>query len=85
MRRRGFIKAGTLTAVASVTHGCTDASALSQTTPGEAEGPFYPIIAQKDKDFDLTKVDSSDKQAWGALFIDNSFISRCHSRMHAYG
>jgi protocatechuate 3,4-dioxygenase beta subunit len=25
-------------------------------TPKEVEGPFYPMVAQKDKDFDLTKV-----------------------------
>ena len=26
-------------------------------TPAEVEGPFYPVMDQQDKDFDLTKID----------------------------
>jgi len=30
------------------------------TTPPEVEGPFYPVLAQKDRDFDLTQVEGQD-------------------------
>lgn len=34
-------------------------------TPKQTEGPFYPIQAQKDKDFDLTRVEGRDGVAKG--------------------
>ena len=34
-------------------------------TPKQTEGPFYPVVAQKDKDFDLTKVEGKDGIAKG--------------------
>jgi len=40
-----------------------------QPTPTESEGPFYPIVAQKDTDFDLTKVDGQEAEALGKHII----------------
>lgn len=36
-------------------------------TPPEVEGPFYPVIAQKDKDFDLTQVEGRQGVAKGKV------------------
>lgn len=38
-----------------------------KTTPAQTEGPFYPIVAQKDKDFDLTKVAGREGVAKGEI------------------
>ena len=61
--KRNLIKVGILSGIAG-TLGAT--SSLSKTlgvipTPAEAEGPFYPVVNQQDKDFDLTKI--GDRQA----------------------
>jgi protocatechuate 3,4-dioxygenase beta subunit len=46
-------------------------------TPSEAEGPFYPVIAQKDRDFDLTVVKGKTGSARGTpIYIDGSVIDR---------
>lgn len=34
-------------------------------TPPEVEGPFYPVVEQADKDFDLTRIEGHDRQAAG--------------------
>jgi len=36
-------------------------------TPSDTEGPFYPITAQKDKDFDLTKIKGKNETAKGDI------------------
>ena len=44
-------------------------------TPPEIEGPFYPLMAQKDKDFDLTKVEGRDGVAKGeVVFIEGRVL-----------
>ena len=44
-------------------------------TPKEAEGPFYPLYAQKDKDFDLTRIEDSQNIALGrAIFIQGKVL-----------
>ena len=44
-------------------------------TPTESEGPFYPLVAQKDKDFDLTKIDGQEVAALGEhIFIHGSVV-----------
>lgn len=53
MKRRNFIKNLALGTTASL---FTTTIHAKITTPSEIEGPFYPIIQQKDKDADLTKV-----------------------------
>lgn len=36
-------------------------------TPSETEGPFYPLMAQKDKDFDLTRIQGREGVAKGRV------------------
>jgi protocatechuate 3,4-dioxygenase beta subunit len=36
-------------------------------TPPETEGPFYPTVAQKDKDFDLTQIKGNSLKASGEV------------------
>lgn len=65
--RRTFIKggiAGAITSAGFPLHG-TDKDKPIIPTPAEIEGPFYPIQAQKDTDFDLTKIADSDRTAKG--------------------
>lgn len=38
-------------------------------TPTEIKGPFYPLMAQKDKDFDLTKIAEKKGNAQGKIII----------------
>lgn len=38
-------------------------------TPAEVEGPFYPVMDQQDKDFDLTKIEGRQAVADGAHII----------------
>jgi len=40
-------------------------SIVSRVTPSEIEGPFYPVYPQKDKDFDLTRVEGQGDMAKG--------------------
>ncbi len=78
MKRRNFIKAGAVGVLGVTTQaiGQSDSSVISQLsttgqpTPTEGEGPFYPVVAQKDKDFDLTKVNGNDAESLGEhIFI----------------
>jgi len=44
-------------------------------TPRQTEGPFYPVQAQKDKDFDLTKVEGQEGVAMGEhIFIVGTVV-----------
>lgn len=38
-------------------------------TPHETEGPFYPIVGQKDKDFDLTMIEGRAGMAKGNIIL----------------
>lgn len=65
MKRRQFFKSGV---VGGALGGASFASAEELAkTPSQTEGPFYPVVAQKDKDFDLTKVVGSDGVAQGEI------------------
>lgn len=67
MNRRNFIKAGTMGAL-GVTSQMVHSKSLP--TPTESERPFYPVIAQKDKDFDLTKITGNELESLGKhIFI----------------
>jgi protocatechuate 3,4-dioxygenase beta subunit len=73
MKRRIFVKAGALGTVGVISHSAIADS--NQPTPAEIKGPFYSVIAQKDKDFDLTKVDNSKMEALGEhIFVYGSII-----------
>jgi len=44
-------------------------------TPPETEGPFYPIVAQSDKDFDLTLIAGHDSLAKGRhIYVKGKII-----------
>lgn len=71
MDRRSFFKKGVAGGVISGASVAT-AGELAK-TPKQTEGPFYPTVAQKDKDFDLTKVEGMEGTAQGEVIeIDGS-------------
>ena len=68
--RRYFIKAGLISALLMPIAFLTNAiGARRASTPRESAGPFYPISAQQDKDFDLTHVAGSSELARGQVII----------------
>ena len=77
MNRRNFLKTGinvgVLGACGVAEHGVSATRPLqpSAPTPAEIAGPFYPLVAQKDTDFDLTKLAGRSKSALGRhIFIE---------------
>ena len=62
--RRSFVKKSVLGTVAAL--GATSVNA-QMATPRDAEGPFYPITPQKDKDADLTRVKGKTGIAKGQI------------------
>jgi protocatechuate 3,4-dioxygenase beta subunit len=77
MNRRTFLKTG-LTGTATVAGASlAGASYLTplQPTPTEIKGPFYPVQAQKDQDFDLTRIDGNSGTASGdPIFIEGMVV-----------
>jgi len=77
MKRRKFLitgASGTL-AAASSTFGASGEAAPVHPTPAEIEGPFYPRIARKDKDFDLTQIEGKKGSAKGRhIFISGQVL-----------
>jgi len=65
-KRRTFIKGGL---VASVLGIFSNSSHAKPPTPSEIKGPFYPVLAQKDKDFDLTRIEGKADVAKGEIII----------------
>lgn len=72
MDRKEFLKTGLAVGIAgTVGSYARGAPQQRQATAAEIEGPFYPLHAQKDKDFDLTTFDGKQQQAAGEhLFIE---------------
>jgi len=60
--RRRFIVA---TTAASLTPFSAQGEQSITATPSEVEGPFYPVRAQKDRDFDLTRIEGRRGKARG--------------------
>ena len=69
--RRGFITSGLIGGLAVTWPLMARAGYLPNLipTPSEVKGPFYPIIAQKDKDFDLTIVEGRPGVAKGPVIM----------------
>ena len=65
MDRRSFIKKGI--AGGALGGGSIAAAGEFVKTPSQTEGPFYPVVAQKDKDFDLTKIEGREEAAKGEV------------------
>ena len=63
MDRRKFIKAGAAGTLISSASLAVKSNPIA--TPSETEGPFYPVIAQEDKDFDLTMIEGHESAAKG--------------------
>ena len=75
--RRTFIKAGMVGGLAAALSKLTRAadSTVHLPTPTEIEGPFYPITPQKDKDFDLTRIEGRSGIAQGRkIFIEGQVL-----------
>ena len=72
LSRRTFMGAGLIGVLAGVfpdyVLGETRRTAL-QPTPPEIQGPFYPVMAQKDKDFDLTLIKGNTVRAGGRVIV----------------
>jgi protocatechuate 3,4-dioxygenase beta subunit len=70
--RRAFIKKGLFGSALSL----LPYSAYSNApTPKEIEGPFYPLVVQKDTDFDLTMVNDNSGVAKGkSVFIEGRVL-----------
>ena len=64
--RRTFIKSGVIGGTIGLFSNPVYAE---RPTPKESAGPFYPVIAQKDKDFDLTKIEGKQGVAKGKIII----------------
>lgn len=63
--RRTFIKSSVMGGAMAVAH---PALAL-QPTPKDVQGPFYPLAAQKDQDFDLTQIAGRADAALGEVIV----------------
>lgn len=75
--RRRMVKLSMLGSIASVlSFSSSFGKVLAiMPTPGETEGPFYPVKDQQDKDADLTQVDGRDGVARGQHIIVSGRIS----------
>ena len=74
--RRAFIKTSVLCGAAGLLSHTGQASLLpsAKPTPAEVEGPFYPVNAQKDTDFDLTHVQGQQGSALGRVITINGMV-----------
>jgi protocatechuate 3,4-dioxygenase, beta subunit len=65
MDRRSFIGKG----IAGGALGGASLASAGQLarTPSQTAGPFYPVVAQKDRDFDLTRIEGRDGIAKGEI------------------
>lgn len=67
---RRDVLGATAVAGASITFGAASANSPPlKVTPPHTEGPFYPIVEQTDKDFDLTRFGDDDVAAEGEVVI----------------
>lgn len=71
MNRRKFIVSGATGSLAAAGSalGADSSSNPLRPTPKEIKGPFYPVIVQKDKDFDLTQIEGREGSARGRHII----------------
>lgn len=74
--RRTFIKQGI--AVGTLGMFASPVSA-AKPTPTETAGPFYPVLAQKDKDFDLTRIEGKQGVAKGKIITIQGQVLDTHN------
>ena len=75
--RRQFIKASVLGGIVAAFSRTANSSVASYSpTPSEVEGPFYPLMPQQDKDFDLTRIAGKNGVAKGRIiFIEGRVLN----------
>jgi len=73
MNRRNLFKVGALGIVSPVLANSKSLTPYKP-TPTESEGPFYPLVAQKDKDFDLTNIQGQEGSALGKHIVINGSV-----------
>jgi protocatechuate 3,4-dioxygenase beta subunit len=74
LRRRSFIGYG-IAGITAMLSPFARATELFHPTPAETEGPFYPVRAQKDRDFDLTRVEGQTGSAQGTvIFVEGRVL-----------
>ena len=66
INRRHVLKATIVGTAASFFSSLTG-RAKSVPTPSDTAGPFYPVVQQKDKDFDLTQIEGHSEAAKGQI------------------
>jgi protocatechuate 3,4-dioxygenase beta subunit len=65
--RRSFLKVGLIGGASAALSGLANAAGQLRPTPDEVAGPFYPIFPQKDRDFDLTRIEGKSGLAKGVV------------------
>lgn len=68
LTRRSTLKLGISGGIASLASIQIITAKTLAPTPKEIEGPFYPVRAQADKDFDLTQIEGREGKALGDVF-----------------
>lgn len=74
--RRKFLGSGLTAIISAVADPAAMAGHLP--TPPEIEGPFHPVIAQKDKDFDLTRIEGRSGVAKGKFIVVEGQVFDTH-------
>lgn len=78
INRRSFISGSFASLLTAPVYAFT--STPLSPTPGETEGPFYPVWMQKDKDFDLTKIAGKSGVAKGKTIIIQGRVIDTHGQ-----
>lgn len=80
INRRKFISSGVFGSIAATSSvvGASGTEAPGPPTPREIKGPFYPVFAQKDKDFDLTRIEGKEGEAKGRHIIISGQVYDTH-------
>jgi protocatechuate 3,4-dioxygenase beta subunit len=79
MKRRNFLKFGSLAATSLVTLNSMTSEAVEicakSITPAQPKGPFYPIVDQIDTDADLVYLKGSSRAARGQVIIVEGVVT----------
>ncbi|OQW41292.1 MAG: protocatechuate 3,4-dioxygenase [Proteobacteria bacterium SG_bin4] len=80
--RRKLLQLSLMSSVAGILGvGSRFAKALAlMPTPSETEGPFYPVINQKDKDADLTHIEGYPDRAIGQYIVISGRVTDVFSK-----
>jgi protocatechuate 3,4-dioxygenase beta subunit len=77
INRRNFLKVGLTAGTIAVVDTALGAALCTRPTPKQAEGPFYPIDDQVDKDADLTFVNGGSTRAIGeVIYIQGQVLDQ---------